>query len=320
MKAIIHTRYGGPEVLRLADVPQPTPKENEIMVKVAAASVNPLDWHYLRCEPWLFRLFDGAFFQPKVQTLGADFAGRVESVGKNVTQFRAGDEVFGASRGSFAEFVCAREDRVARKPATLSFEEAAAVPIAALSALQALRDYGKIQPGQKVLINGAGGGVGSFAVQIAKALGAVVTGVCSAGKMDTVRALGADSVIDYQREDVSRGDRRFDVVIDNAAFRSSAHLRRVLTPAGRYVLVGGSMVRFLEIAARAPWIALTSGQKMSALMAKLNGTDLAFLGDLHTAGKMKVVIGRRYPLAEVPAAIAYLEEGHAVGKIVIAVP
>lgn len=320
MKGIVHTRYGGPEVLQLADVPKPVPKADEVLVKVAAASLNPLDWHYLRGEPWLLRLLDGALLKPKVQVLGADFSGRVEAVGENVTQFRPGDEVFGASRGSFAEFVGGREDRVARKPATLSFEEAAAVPIAALSALQALRDNGRLQPEQKVLINGAGGGVGTFAVQIAKALGAVVTAVCSAGKIDLVRSLGADHIIDYANEDVSRSDRRFDVIVDNAAFRSPGHLRRVLTPAGRYVLVGGSMVRFLEVAARAPWVALTSGQKMSALMAKLNATDLAFLGDLHTAGKMKVVIGRRYSFAEVPAAIAHLEEGHAVGKIVITFP
>src|SRR3990172_5073039 len=239
MKAIVYTKYGPPDILRLKDIEKPTPKEDDVLVKVHAASANPLDWHRMRGAPFLVRLMDG-LFKPKNPKLGADVAGRVEAVGRNIEQFKPGDEVFGISRGgagAFAEYVCARENALALKPANISFEEAAAVPVAAFTALQGLRDKGQIQSGQKVLINGASGGVGTFAVQIAKSFEAEVTGVCSTRNLDMVRSIGADHVIDYTRDDFTKNGQRYDLILDAAAYRSVSDYRRALSPQGIYVLI-----------------------------------------------------------------------------------
>ena len=248
MKAIVYTKYGPPDVLHLEEVEKPIPKDNEILIKVHAASVNAYDWRHLRADPFFIRLMGVGLLRPKHKILGADIAGRVEAVGRNVTQFRPGDDVFGeGSYGGFAEFVCVDEKRVVLKPADLTFEEAAAVPMAALTALQGLRDKGQIQAGQKVLINGASGGVGTFAVQIAKSFGTEVTGVCSTAKMDLVRSIGADHVIDYTQEDVTNNGQQYDLIFDNAAYRSISKYRRILSPGGRYVLAGGSMARLFQL-------------------------------------------------------------------------
>ena len=287
-------------------------------MKVLAASVNPLDWHFLRGKPFFVR-FMGGFPKPKQQILGVDIAGRVEAVGRSVKEFQAGDEVFGASNfGGFAEYLCARENRLVLKPANMTFEEAAAVPVAALTALQGLRK-GNIRPGQKVLINGASGGVGTFAVQIAKSFGAEVTGVCSTRNLDMVRSIGADHVIDYTKEDFTRSENRYDFILDCAAFRSIRNYLRALTPSGTYMLIGGSTVRFIEVLYLKPLASMMGHQKIVGMMANVNKTDLVFLKELLESGKLVPVIDRRYKLSEVPAAIRYLEEGHARGKVVITV-
>ena len=320
MKAIIYTKYGPPDVLQLKEVEKPAPKDNEVLVKVHAASVNPLDWHFMRGEPFLVRLMVGGLLKPKKKILGADIAGRVEAVGRNVKQFQPGDEVFGGNGvGGFAEYVCLTEDSLALKPANISFEEAAAVPVAALTALQGLRDYGQIQPEQKVLINGAGGGVGTFAVQIAKSFEAQVTGVCSTMKLDMVRSIGADQVIDYTGEDFTRNRQRYDLILDAAAYRSISDYKRALSPRGIYVLVGGSMALMFRVMLVGPWLSMTGSKKMRTVMAKINKKDLALMKELLEAGKVIPVIDRRYSLSEVPEAIKYLEEGHAQGKVVITV-
>ena len=322
MKAIVYTEYGSPDVLHLKEVVKPTPTDNEVLVKVYAVSANAADVHLLRADPFLIRLSSG-LLKPKNTILGSDVAGRVEAVGGNVKQFKPGDEVFGdisaCGWGGFAEYVCAREDALVLKPANSSFEEAAAVPMAAVTALQGLRNKGQIQPGQKVLINGASGGVGVFAVQIAKAFGAEVTAVCSTRNLDIVSSIGADHVIDYTREDFTQNGQRYDLILAANGYRSISDYRRALSPMGIYVTTGGSMAQLSEVMLKGPWISMTGSQKMGNLLAKPNKQDLAFIKELLEAGKVVPVIDRCYPLIETAEAIRYLEEGHAQGKVVITV-
>ncbi len=321
MKAIVYTKYGPPDVLELKEVEEPKPKDNEVLVKVHAASINPWDWEILRGTPFVNRLLFG-LLKPKIKILGADMAGRVEAVGKDVKQFQPGDEVFGdlsgCGWGGFAENVCARENALALKSANMTFEEAAAVPQAAVMALQGLRDKGQIQPGQKVLINGAGGGVGTFAVQIAKSFGAHVTGVDSTRKLDMMRSIGADQVIDYTGEDFTKNGQHYDLILDVSAYHSVFDYKRALSPKGIYVLVGGSSARIIQTMFLGPWISMTGSKKMGILMHKPN-KDLAFLKELFEAGKVVPIIDRRYPLSEVTEAFRYFGEGHVRGKIVITV-
>jgi NADPH:quinone reductase-like Zn-dependent oxidoreductase len=320
MKAIVHCDYGSPDVLELDDVEKPVPDEDQVLVRVRAASVNPLDWHVMRGTPYIGRASMG-LRKPKAIRLGVDFAGTVEAVGGKVTQFKPGDEVFGGRTGAFAEYVAVREDRaVVLKPANLTFEQAAASPVAAITALQALRDKGKVQPGQKVLINGASGGVGTFAVQIAKSFGADVTGVCSARNVEMVRTLGADRVIDYTREDFTKSGQHYDLIIDNVGNHSLLECRRALSPKGTYVMVGGQPGGWIDPLPRAVSALVLSRfvtQDLGMFLAELNKRDLTTLGDLMQAGTVTPVIDRRYRLSEVPAAIRYLEEGHARGKVII---
>src|SRR5438128_228592 len=323
MKAIIYCDYGLPN-LKLEEVEKPVPNEDQILVKVRAASVNPYDWHFVEGTPKIMRLMGVGLRKPKDTRLGVDFAGTVETVGKNVTQFKPGDDVFGGKGGAFAEYVCRRaEGAVALKPANITFEQAASVNIAGITALQGLRDKGKVQPGQKILINGASGGVGTFAVQIAKSFGADVTGVCSTRNVDLVRSLGADRVIDYTKEDFTKSADRYDVILDNVANHSLSECRRVLNPKGKYVLIGGGgaseqgfiglLARPLKAMVLSPFIS----QQMGMMMADPSQKDLTVLADLMQSGKVKAIIERTYKLAEVPEAIRYLEEGHARGKVVI---
>ena len=324
MKAIVYRCYGGPEVLKLEDVAKPVLADNKILIKVHAASANPLDWHYMRGLPYLVRL-DAGVGAPEDITMGVDFAGIVEAVGKDVKRFKPGDEVFGAKGGAFGEYVSMAENRaVALKPANMSFEQAAAVPIAAITALQALRDKGHLQRGQKVLINGASGGVGTFAVQIAKSLGADVTGVCSTRNVQMVRSIGADHVIDYSKEDFTDGSLKFDLIFDTVGNHSLSELRRALVPKATAILIAGRgsqgeqwLWPILGPAEAAAYSWFVS-QTFAGFLAEENKEDLAVLGTLMQAGKLTPVIDRRYPLSETPAAIAYLEAGHARGKVVIA--
>jgi NADPH:quinone reductase-like Zn-dependent oxidoreductase len=325
MKAIVYSDYGLSN-LKLENIEKPTPNDDQILVKVRAASVNPYDWHFVEGTPKIMRAMGVGLRKPKDTRLGVDFAGTVEAVGKNVTQFKPGDEVFGGRGGAFAEYVCPRANRaVALKPANVTFEQAASVNIAGITALQAVRDKGKVQQGQKVLINGASGGVGTFAVQIAKSFGADVTGVCSTRNVDLVRSLGADHVIDYTKEDFAKGAERYDVILDNVPNHTLSECRRVLNPKGKYVLIGGGgpndsrwigpFGRIIKTMVLSPFI----NQQMGMMMADANHDDLTILADMMQSGKMKAVIDRTYKLSEVPAAIAYLEEGHARGKVVITV-
>jgi len=322
MKAIVYTEYGPPDVLKLEAVEKPTPGDDEILIKVHAAAVNAADWHLLRGDPFLLRLTTG-LLKPKNKILGADVAGRVEAVGKNVKQFQPGDEVFGdlsaSGWGGFAEYVCTRENALVLKPARVTFEEAAAVPMAAVTALQGLRDKGQIQPGQKVLINGASGGVGTFAVQIAKSFGAEVTAVCSTGKMDMVRSIGADQVIDYTEEDFTQNGQRYDLILAANGYHPLSDYKRALSPEGIYVMIGGSMAQIFQAMLLGPWMTMTGSQKMGNLLAKPNNQDLLFMGELLEAGKVVPVIDRCYPLSEVADALRYVEEGHARGKVIITV-
>src|SRR5215212_5916413 len=322
MKAIVYREYGSPDVLELKEVDKPTPKDNEVLVKVYAVSANAADLHLLRADPFLIRLSSG-FLKPKNEILGSDIAGRVEAIGSNVKEFKLGDEVFGDISadgwGGFAEYVCAHEDALVLKPANLSFEEAAAVPMAAVTALQCLRSKGQIQPGQKVLINGASGGVGLFAVQIAKSFGAEVTAVCSTRNLDIVRSIGADHVIDYTQEDFTQNGHHYDLILAANGNRSISEYRRVLTPRGTYVMTGGAMAQLSEVMLKGTWISMTGNQKMVNLLAKPNKQDLSFLKGLLETGKVKPVIDRCYPLRETADAIRYLEEGHAQGKVIITV-
>jgi NADPH:quinone reductase-like Zn-dependent oxidoreductase len=329
MKAIVRTRYGSPDVLQLKEVEQPVPNDGQVLVKVHAASLNLGDRHQLRSRPLLIRILTGnGLFRPKDPRLGADLAGRVEVVGRNVTQFQVGDEVFGTALGAFAEYVCAREDRLAPKPTNLSFEAAAAVPIAALTALQGLREQGQIQSGQAVLINGASGGVGTFAVQIAKSFGAEVTGVCSTRNVDMVRSIGADHVIDYTQEDFTDGGQRFDLIFETAGSHSPSEIRRALTSEGTLVLIGhgGSEGRWIGPFGRMIRALVLSrfvSQRMVSYIGKPNYSsgpnegDLATLRELIESGRITPVIDRTYSLSETPEAIRYLEEGHTRGKVVI---
>ena len=325
MKAIVYCDYGLPN-LKLQEIEKPTPADDQLLVRVRAASVNPYDWHFVEGTPKIMRLMGVGLRKPKDTRLGVDFAGTVEAVGKNVTQFKPGDDVFGGRGGAFAEYVCPRADRaVALKPANLTFEEAASVNIAGITALQALRDKGNVQPWQKVLINGASGGVGTFAVQIAKSLGADVTGVCSTKNVDLVRSLGADHVIDYTKEDFAKGEQRYDVILDNVPNHSLSECRRILNPNGKYVMIGGGgpndsrwigpFGRVINTMILSPFVS----QKMGMMMADPSQKDLAVLAVMMQSGKVKPVIDRTYKLSEVPEAIRYLEQGHARGKVVITV-
>lgn len=320
MKAIVYRCYGSPDVLEFEDVDKPTPADDEVLVKVHAAAVNPLDWHYMRGSPYIMRLGVG-LGAPTRTSMGVDFAGTVEAVGSNVKRFKPGDEVFGGRSGAFAEYVTVREDRaLALKPANMTFEQAASVPIAGITALQALRDKGQLKPGQQVLINGASGGVGTFAVQIAKSYGAEVTGVCSTRNVEMVRSIGADHVIDYTQEDYTKSGQHYDLIIDNVGNHSLLANRRVLNPDGIFVIIGGPKGNWLAPLMnpiKALMLSPFVGQEFVMILAKLDKDDLAILGDLMQAGKVTPVIDRRYRLSEVPAAIRYSEEGHARGKIVI---
>lgn len=321
MKAITCRRYGPPAgVLRLEDMPTPVPKPGQVLVKVHAASVNAADWHIVRADPWLARLAVG-LLRPKHSIPGADAAGRVEAVGRGVTRLRAGDAVFGdlsgCGFGAFAEYVCAPEGAWTLKPAHLGFEEAAAVPMAGGTALQALRDAARLQPGQAVLIHGAGGGVGTFAVQIAQVLGAEVTAVCHTRNVERMRALGAAHVLDYTREDFARNGRRYDVILAVGGNRSIFDYRRSLAPKGRYVLVGGANAQFYQALLLAPWLSLPGGRKLGPMLAVPRAADLEALGAQLEAGTVRPVVDRRYPLRQVPEAIGYVESGRATGKVVI---
>ena len=320
MKAIVYTKYGAPDVLELKEVEKPTPRDDEVLVKLHAVSANAADLHLLRGDPFLLRLVSG-LLKPKNTILGADIAGRVEAVGKNVKEFQPGDEVFGdisaCGWGGFAEYVCARENALVLKPACLTFEQAAAVPMAAVTALQGLRHKRQIQPGQKVLINGASGGVGTFAVQIAKSFGAEVTAVCSTRNVAMARSLGADHVIDYTQEDFTQNGQRYDLILAVNGYQSISDYQRALSPAGMYVMSGGSGAQMSQAMLLGPWISMTGSKKMGNLLAKPNQKDLVFVKELLEAGKVVPVIDRRYTLSEVPEAIRYLEAGHAQGKVVI---
>jgi NADPH:quinone reductase-like Zn-dependent oxidoreductase len=325
MKAIVYCDYGLAN-LKLENVEKPIPNDDQILVRVRAASVNPYDWHFVEGTPKIMRAMGVGLRRPKDTRLGVDFAGTVEAVGKNVTQFKPGDDVFGGRGGAFAEYVCPRANRaVATKPANITFEQAASVNIAGITALQGIRDKGKVQPGQKVLINGASGGVGTFAVQIAKSFGAEVTGVCSTRNVDMVRSLGADHVIDYTKEDFTKGEQRYDVILDNVGTQPLSGFRQVLTPKGIFVMIGGGgpndsgwigpFGRVIKTMVLSPF----TGQKMGMMMADANHNDLTVLAEMMESGKMKPVIDRTYKLSEVPEAIRYLEQGHARGKVVITV-
>lgn len=318
MKAILYTKYGPPELLQLKEVEKPTPKDNQVLVKVHAASVNALDWRRFTMTPILVRLM-GGLLKPKNTSLGVDIAGRVEAVGATVKQFQPGDEVFGVAPGAFAEYVCAGETKLALKPANVSFEAAAAVPIAAFTALQGLRDKGQIQPGQKVLINGAGGGVGTFAVQIAKSFGAEVTAVCSMRNLDMARSIGADHVVDYTQEDFTKNGQRYDLIIAANGYHPILDYKRALSPGGIYIVLGGSMAQVLQGLLLGPLVSRIGSKKMGFLLAHSNQKDLVFMGELLEAGKVVPVIDRCYPLSEVAEAMTYLAEGHAKGKVVITV-
>jgi NADPH:quinone reductase-like Zn-dependent oxidoreductase len=320
MKAVVYTRYGSPDVLRLGEVDEPAPADDEVLVKIHAASVNAADWHRLRGKPLFARFLIGGFRKPKYPVLGSDIAGRVEAVGKNVRQLQPGDEVFGGiGQGGFAEYASVRESRLLAKPANVSFASAAAVPIAAVTALQALRDKGQIRAGQKVLINGASGGVGTFAVQIAKAFGAEVTGVCSTRNLETARRIGADQVIDYTREDFTRNGRHYDLIIDIAANHTISDYKRVLSPEGICVRTGFSTVSHLLRSSLLGSLASRTGtRRFVSFTAQLKRDDLLLITDWLAAGKVVPVLDRCYPLSEVADAMRYFGVEHARGKVIIA--
>jgi len=323
MKAIVISQYGPPDLLQFREIRTPAPADNEVLVKICAASANPLDWHIVRADPFFVRLFTG-LFKPKSQLLGSDFAGRVEAVGKDVRQFRPGDEVYGAKGfkgGAFAEYVCATEGQLAPKSASVSFEDAASMPVAAITALQGLRDRGHIRQGQNVLVDGASGGVGTFAVQIAKSFGTEVTAVCSTSKMDTALSIGADLVIDYTQEDFTRNGKRYDLILAANAFHSIFDYRRALSADGICVKAGGKpsfQGMFLDMFV-APILSMLGRKKTCGVFAKMNQGDLRILTEMLETGMIIPVIERRYPLCDVAEALRYLEEGHARGKVLITV-
>jgi NADPH:quinone reductase-like Zn-dependent oxidoreductase len=324
MQAIVYPHYGSPDVLQLREVERPVPKDDEVLVRVHAASINALDRHSIRSSPVFIRVLSGNGLRtPKDQRLGVDLAGRVEAVGSKVTQFRVGDEVFGRGHGAFAEYACAREDALALKPANLTFEAAAAVPIGALTALGALRDAGHVQPGQTVLINGAAGAVGTFAVQLAKVFGAEVTAVCGPQNVDLARSLGADQVVDYTREDVTKAGQRYDLILGVNGYHSLVAYRRMLRPRGTYVMVGASTARLgralLQLILLGRVMSRAGGKKMRLFMAKPTQANLTYLAEQLEAGKIVPVVERCYPLSETAEAVRYLEEEHARGKVVITV-
>src|SRR3954469_18094378 len=324
-KAMVYCDYGLTNV-RYVDIQKPVPTDDQMLVKVRAVSVNPYDWHFIEGTPYIMRGLGVGLRKPKDTRLGVDYAGTVEAVGKNVTKFKPGDDVFGGRGGAFAEYICVRPDRgIARKPANITHEQAASVNIAAITALQGLRDQGKIQAGQKVLINGASGGVGTFAVQIAKSMGADVTGVCSGRNVEMVKSLGADHVIDYTKEDFAKSGQQFDLLLDNVPNHTLSECRSVLTPQGKYVMIGGGGTndnpwigpfgRVIHMILSKPFVK----QPMTMMMADSNATHLTLLAGLMETGKVKPVIDRTYKLSELPAAISYLEEGHARGKVVLSI-
>ena len=320
MKAIVYTKYGPPEVLQHKEVAKPTPRDNEVLIKVQAVSVNRSDWETLRGKPLYARI--GGLLKPRRQILGSDVAGRVEMAGRDVRRFQPGDEVFGdilPRLGGFAEYVRARESALALKPASMTFEEAAAIPQAAVIALQGIRDKGRVQPGQKVLVNGAGGGAGTFAVQLAKLYGAEVTGVDNTGKLNFMRSLGADHVIDYTREDFTRDGKQYDLIFDVVAHRSIFAYKRALRSNGSYFLAGGSVATILQILLLGAWIRATTGKEIRILAVQPNTEDVDYMKELIEAGKVTLVIDKTYPLSEVPRAIGYVGEGDARGKVVITV-
>jgi NADPH:quinone reductase-like Zn-dependent oxidoreductase len=320
MKAITYETYGSPDVLRLEEVEKPTPTGDQVLVKVRAVSVNAPDWRTMRADPFFIRATSG-LMRPRFRILGCDIAGTIEAVGPQARQFRAGDDVFGDlahfGYGGFGEYVCPAEKALARKPAGVSFEVAAASPMAGTTAIQGLRDHGRVQAGQKVLIVGASGGVGTFAVQIAKVLGAEVTAVCSSSKVDLVRSLGADRVIDYTKEDFLRDGQRFDLIFAVNGYRSIWDYRRALTPRGRYLMAGGDWPQIRQALLWGPLLSLFGPRKFGVVPAATTQKDLTYLGELLEAGKVKPVIDRRFPLSRVPDAIRYVEEGHAKGKVLI---
>lgn len=322
MKAICIEHYGSPDVLELKEVEKPTPKDDEVLIRVNAASLNAADWHIMRGEPFLFRLMIG-LRKPKYRILGADIAGRIEAIGKDVREFKVGDEVFGDLSGSgfggFAEHVCAPEKELSIKPSNINIEEAAATPMAAVTALLGLRDKGGIKAGQKVLINGSSGGVGTFAVQIAKSFGAEVTGVCSTKNIDIMHSIGADHVIDYTKEDFTNKGERYDLILAANGYHPILDYKRALSDKGNYVMSGGSGKQMFEAMFVAPWISMIGNKKMGNMLAKTSKKDLEFIKELIENGKVKPIIDRTYKLDEVPSAIRYLEEGHAKGKIVISI-
>jgi NADPH:quinone reductase-like Zn-dependent oxidoreductase len=317
MKAIVYHNYGSPDVLKCEEIEKPTAADNEVLIRVRAAALNALDWRIMKGKPVFVRLVAGGLRKPKNGRPGVDVAGQVEAVGRNVKQFKPGDEVFGVCKGAFAEYACVVEDKLALKPANISFEDAAAVPVAALTALQGLRDKGRIRPGQKVLVDGASGGVGTFAIQLAKSFGAEVTAVCSTKKVETARSIGADHCIDYTREDFTQSGQRYDLIIAANAYHSIFDYRRALNQNGIYVMAGGGGAQILQIMLLGPLLSLIGSRKMRFFMAKMNKTDLVLLKDFLAAGKIVSVIDRRYPLSDAAEALRYLEEGHARGKVVI---
>jgi NADPH:quinone reductase-like Zn-dependent oxidoreductase len=319
MKAIVYTKYGPPEVIQFMDVEKPTPKDDEVLIIIHAASVNAYDWHFLTADIFLIRLMGGGLLKPKYTRLGADVAGRIEAVGGNIKQFKVGDEVFGMAKGSFAEYTCAPESSLALKPVNTSFDEAAAAPMAALTALQGLRDEGQIQAGQKVLINGASGGVGTFAVQIAKSFGAEVTAVSSTGNLEQSRLIGADHVIDYTKEDFTQNGHQYDLIFAANGYHPLSAYKRALSPKGIYIMAGGTMPQIFQSMLMGSMMSEKDGRKMGGVSAKRNQKDLVFIKELYETGKIKSVIDRRYPLSESAEALRYLGAGHARGKVVITI-
>ena len=317
MKAIVYEKYGSPDVIQLKDIEKPTPKDDEVLIKIHAASVNAYDWHFLTADIFLIRLMGGGLLKPKNTRLGADVAGRIETVGKNVKQFQPGDDVFGMVAGSFAEYACAPENALALKPIHTSFHEAAAIPMAAITALQGLRDEGQIRAGQKVLINGASGGVGTFAVQIAKSFGAEVTAVCSTRNLEQARSIGADHVFDYTKEDFTKSGQQYDLILAANGYHPLSAYKRALTPKGIYIMAGGSMAQIFQSMLIGSMMSETGGRKMAGVSAKRNQNDLVFITELFESGKVKSIVDRQYPLSETAEALRYLGAGHARGKIVI---
>ncbi|MCL4559758.1 MAG: NAD(P)-dependent alcohol dehydrogenase [Chloroflexi bacterium] len=322
MKAIVYTKYGPPDVLALKEIEKPVPKDDEVLVKVRAASINAADWHLLSADVFLIRLMAGGLSKPKATRLGSDLAGQVEAAGKDVTQFKQGDDVFGWGHGAFADYMCAQEKTLARKPANLTFEQAAAVPVAGLTALQGLRDKGQVQPGQKVVIYGAGGGVGTFAVQIAKSCRAEVTAVCGSKNLDLASSVGADHVIDYTQEDFTRNGQKYDLILAVNGYHPIWEYRRALSPRGAYVMVGSSGNHILQAMLQAmllgPLMSRMGTQKMGSMgITRINQADLIFMKELLEAGKIVPVIDRCYPLVETAAAFRYFGAGHTRGKVVI---